>query len=1099
MAKQNLLLVDADLRSLRVLEVSLRKSGYSVATSSDARDALEMMEFSKPDLILCDTRLPHMDGFAFIEEIRRRPDLGDVPLIVLSSDVSVESKVRGLSLGVEDYLVKPIYIKEIVARVNVVLQRKRREGIERRGQAGKQRFTGSLSDIGVVDLLQTIDNSKKSGVLHLTSAAQSGAIYFRGGNPVDAELGLLRGARAIYRALVWSEGTFEIDFREVKREDVIDTSTQGVLMEGMRRLDEWGRLLEQLPDLDSVFEVSEEQLLARLADIPDEVNGCLRLFDGQRSLLQVVDACSADDIETLTMISKLYFEGLLFDTGRRTSQDNSVDVMPGKPALEGAAGDSLQDVLLPHTGSLAPFTPPPDQPNWHEVTPALGTAVPRDLSSPLPAMTLDSTAAPANDAGEDLEPDGMDTQPAPSTRRGATQRVVRVRKTRKRKKRLSTTQLPALLRTKALGTSADGADDDAPGHEVDEAQALLTPSSVSPPPLVIPEGEQPETLRNTLPGGSEAPAALSTPPMRSVPPPLAPALRARASAAPEAMPGNTALPSLPLAAAASAAPPANAEQASRGVAAAAVSEPQRSSLRTLDPSLDTAGVSTPPAAARNKKSEEASRSGAHRLVISHSPSAVIAARTTSPVLSGGARAAAALAQPNPSKGATDPSGMRSPAEDDIASADGERAAHGRPQPVAARDKHLRDELALAARRATLTEVSAVSAPPEQDETTEHAAAPDDENAVQLALAAKRAVSTDDAAAGKDVRVSELAIAATRAALLSMGPRAGQLRPHEPTPVVIAASIGPAARPDERASAAKETTADSVPDELVIAPHPAPPAAARPELSAAPPSISPPSAAASALPSKAPPPPGPTSLAPGMSIRARPSARAAVMGPPSAVPPPPRLISRRALQLGSVAALVALGGLLYALRPSDKLAPVGAVSAVPAAREVPAEPVAPLAAAEPQPQPSAPQPAAAAPQTTPFSPQPQAASTTTPTPSPEPAPADEQATLASGQKLEEQGKAKQAIALYEAAVARAPASSPLLSRLAFAQLNQGRAKEAATFARRAVDSDPTNSEAWIVLGAAQFQIGDRKAARESYRNCAEKGRGEYVVECKRMLR
>ena len=175
MAKQNLLLVDADLRSLRVLEVSLRKSGYSVATSSDARDALEMMEFSKPDLILCDTRLPHMDGFAFIEEVRMRPDLGDVPLIVLSSDVSVESKVRGLSLGVEDYLVKPIYIKEIVARVNVVLQRKRREGIERRGQAAKQRFTGSLSDIGVVDLLQTIDNSKKSGVLHLTCAAQSGA------------------------------------------------------------------------------------------------------------------------------------------------------------------------------------------------------------------------------------------------------------------------------------------------------------------------------------------------------------------------------------------------------------------------------------------------------------------------------------------------------------------------------------------------------------------------------------------------------------------------------------------------------------------------------------------------------------------------------------------------------------------------------------------------------------------------------------------------------------------------------------------------------------------------------------------------------------
>jgi DNA-binding response OmpR family regulator len=278
-AKQNLLLVDADLRSLRVLEVSLRKSGYSVATSSDARDALEMMEFSKPDLILCDTRLPHMNGFQFIEELRTRPELADVPLIFLSSDVSVESKVKGLELGVEDYLTKPIYIKEILARVSVVLQRKRREGIELR-QTSKQKFTGALSDIGVVDLLQTIDNSKKSGVLHLSSASQRGAIYFRNGNPVDAELGPLHGARAIYRALVWTEGTFEIDFRDVRRPDAIQSSTQGILMEGMRRLDEWSRLLEQLPPLSHRFEIDAAELSTRLGEVPDDNNKILRLFDG---------------------------------------------------------------------------------------------------------------------------------------------------------------------------------------------------------------------------------------------------------------------------------------------------------------------------------------------------------------------------------------------------------------------------------------------------------------------------------------------------------------------------------------------------------------------------------------------------------------------------------------------------------------------------------------------------------------------------------------------------------------------------------------------------------------------------------------------------
>jgi CheY-like chemotaxis protein len=353
-AKQNLLLVDADLRSLRVLEVSLRKSGYSVATSSDARDALEMMEFSKPDLILSDTRLPNMDGFAFIEEIRRRPELADVPLIFLSSDASVESKVRGLELGVEDYLSKPMYIREILARVNLALQRKRREGIELGAGGNKQKFTGALSDIGVVDLLQTIDNSKKSGVVHLVSAGDRAAIYFRNGDPIDAELGPLRGARAIYRALVWTEGTFEIDFRDVRREDVIDSSTQAVVMEGMRRLDEWGRLREQLPDLENVFDVNDQQLLERLAEIPDEINRVLRQFDGRQSLLQIVDACDDDDITTLTAISKLYFEGLIFNTGRRGSARTSRRAIAITQLADGQTTDLLSQVVRPAVPAAFP-------------------------------------------------------------------------------------------------------------------------------------------------------------------------------------------------------------------------------------------------------------------------------------------------------------------------------------------------------------------------------------------------------------------------------------------------------------------------------------------------------------------------------------------------------------------------------------------------------------------------------------------------------------------------------------------------------------------------------------------------------------------------
>jgi Flp pilus assembly protein TadD len=104
-----------------------------------------------------------------------------------------------------------------------------------------------------------------------------------------------------------------------------------------------------------------------------------------------------------------------------------------------------------------------------------------------------------------------------------------------------------------------------------------------------------------------------------------------------------------------------------------------------------------------------------------------------------------------------------------------------------------------------------------------------------------------------------------------------------------------------------------------------------------------------------------------------------------------------------------------------------------------------------------------------------------------------------QKLDDQGKPKQALSLYEAAADRAPADSNVLSRLAFGYLNRGRNTDAAAFAARAVEAEPSNSEGWIVLGAARGALGDRKGAKDAYRKCADLGRGNYVAECKRMVR
>lgn len=348
MAKRNLLLIDADPRSLRVLEVSLRKAGYSVTTSGDVDSALELIELAEPDMIIADTRLPGKDGFALVGELRARPEAQHIPLMFLSSDPSVESKVRGLELGVEDYLTKPVYIREILGRVSLVMERKQREGL---GRTTKTRFAGSLEDMGLVDLLQTIELSRKSGVLKLSSGPRRGSVFFSEGRIIDAELGKLAGEAAIYRFLLWNEGSFELEFREVRSEDKLGISTQALLMEGVRRLDEWGRLQEQLPPLDSVLEVQHGELMQRLGEIPDELNTVLRAFDGQRDLTEILEVAGGDDLATLNSISRLFFDGFLMVRHR---SDPLADAQVGArsdPFMGYVPTDSLAPTGLPEATS----------------------------------------------------------------------------------------------------------------------------------------------------------------------------------------------------------------------------------------------------------------------------------------------------------------------------------------------------------------------------------------------------------------------------------------------------------------------------------------------------------------------------------------------------------------------------------------------------------------------------------------------------------------------------------------------------------------------------------------------------------------------------
>jgi CheY-like chemotaxis protein len=303
--KSRLLLIDGDPKSLRVLDVSLKKAGFDVTTATS-------LDTELPDLIISDTDLADMDGFELCGQVKARPDWAKIPFLFVSSRKSIEDKIHGLELGVDDYLTKPIYIKEIGIRVRTALQRAERERLESRRE-GRTRFAGALSDVGVVDLVQTIELNRKSGIIHIVSRDDHrGSIFFRDGKVIDAEVGRLSGAHALYRLFSWSDGQFAVEFKHIRRHDVVDMSVAALLMEGMRRLDEAAHLLESLPPLSHVLEVDCRVLAEELAELPDEVNSVLRLCDGARAFQEVLEDSDLPDLETLEIVSKLFLGQIIF-------------------------------------------------------------------------------------------------------------------------------------------------------------------------------------------------------------------------------------------------------------------------------------------------------------------------------------------------------------------------------------------------------------------------------------------------------------------------------------------------------------------------------------------------------------------------------------------------------------------------------------------------------------------------------------------------------------------------------------------------------------------------------------------------------------------
>jgi two-component system sensor histidine kinase/response regulator len=147
--RQSILLIDDEDEFRRVISRSLIKRGFETQEASDGKEGLRRASERPPDLILCDLSMPQMNGYEVLAALRHEEKLADIPVIFLTAQCEAAEVRQGMNLGVDDYLIKPVNILDLLAAINARLDRhqSQRQRQEKQTDRAMRLFAETIHDL----------------------------------------------------------------------------------------------------------------------------------------------------------------------------------------------------------------------------------------------------------------------------------------------------------------------------------------------------------------------------------------------------------------------------------------------------------------------------------------------------------------------------------------------------------------------------------------------------------------------------------------------------------------------------------------------------------------------------------------------------------------------------------------------------------------------------------------------------------------------------------------------------------------------------------------------------------------------------------------
>jgi CheY-like chemotaxis protein len=233
-----LLLVEDNPMVLGMLQQALSPLA-NVTAASESADALLKAVDDPPDLVVCDYRLPGMDGRQLIEKLKSRPKTANFSAVLMANKADIAERLSPQDAA-DDYLEKPFFLREAVRRIKRMIDRIALEKMAKTAPSDGV-VRGNLAQMNVIDLMQSLEMGRKSCQLTLTKDGDKCEVFFVEGQVKHATYGALVGDEAVFKVLRWTGGSFELNFEGKTAKETTQLNTQGLLMEGLRLLDESAR------------------------------------------------------------------------------------------------------------------------------------------------------------------------------------------------------------------------------------------------------------------------------------------------------------------------------------------------------------------------------------------------------------------------------------------------------------------------------------------------------------------------------------------------------------------------------------------------------------------------------------------------------------------------------------------------------------------------------------------------------------------------------------------------------------------------------------------------------------------------------------------